>query len=118
VAAGVAERLEVQLSYAIGVPEPLSYAIATFGTSHYSDEVILTIIKKLFDCRPGIIIRDFSLTHPKFKYEDLACYGHFGRPDMDLRGKNSIKSKQSRRYYPSNIAIYIAKLCLNPTKVF
>jgi len=84
VAAGVAERLEVQLSYAIGVPDPLSYAIATFGTAHYSDQVILGIIKKVFDCRPGIIIRDFSLTHPKFKYQDLACYGHFGRPDMEL----------------------------------
>lgn len=84
VAAKVAERLEVQLSYAIGVAEPLSISVTTFGTAHYDDETILSIIKKVFDCRPGAIIKNFSLLKPTFRYEDLASYGHFGRPDLDL----------------------------------
>ncbi|CDD92274.1 s-adenosylmethionine synthase [Coprobacillus sp. CAG:826] len=84
VAAKVAKRLEVQLGYAIGVAEPLSIAISTFGTARYSDEDILSLIHTLFDCRPGAIIEQFSLLHPTFKYEDLASYGHFGRPDLNL----------------------------------
>ena len=84
VAAGVAKRLEVQLGYAIGVAEPLSISITTFGTAMYSDDVILRIIHQVFDCRPGAIIQHFSLLHPSFHYEDLASYGHFGRPDLDL----------------------------------
>lgn len=84
VAAGVANRMEVQLSYAIGKPDPLSINISTFKTSKYSDDVILGIIRKVFDCRPGAIIKNFSLTQPTFKYRSLATYGHFGRPDLDL----------------------------------
>ena len=84
VAAKVAKRMEIQLGYAIGVAEPLSIAISTFGTANYSDEVILSLIHTLFDCRPGAIIEQFSLLHPTFKYEDLASYGHFGRPDLNL----------------------------------
>ena len=84
VAAGVADRLEVQLSYAIGKAEPLSINISTFKTSHYSDEKILDIIRKLFDARPGNIIHEFGLRTPTFKYADLCNYGHFGRPDLDL----------------------------------
>src|SRR5574344_1546673 len=84
VAAGVADRLEIQLSYAIGKPEPLSINISTFKTSNYSDEVILNVIDKVFDCRPGAIIKKFSLRKPSFKYQDIASYGHFGRPDIDL----------------------------------
>lgn len=84
VAAGVAKRLEIQLGYAIGVSEPLSISVTTFGTALYSDDVILRVIHQVFDCRPGAIIQQFSLLHPTFYYEDLASYGHFGRPDLDL----------------------------------
>lgn len=84
VAAGVAERLEVQLSYAIGVPEPISVGISTFGTAHYSDDVILKTIRHFFDARPGAIISQFSLNRPTFRYRDLSNYGHMGRPDLDL----------------------------------
>lgn len=84
VAAGVAKRLEIQLSYAIGLPDPLSISIMTFKTSHYEDTVILKIINDIFDCRPGVITRDFKLTTPNFKYQDIAAYGHFGRQDLNL----------------------------------
>ncbi len=84
VASGVADRLEIQLSYAIGVAEPLSISVTTFGTAHYDDNTILSLIHKVFDCRPGAIINNFSLLKPSFNYEDLASYGHFGRPDLDL----------------------------------
>lgn len=84
VAAGVADRIEIQLSYAIGKAEPLSISLSTFKTSHYNDEKILDIIRKLFDCRPGAIIHQFSLRNPSFKYSDISNYGHFGRPDLDL----------------------------------
>jgi S-adenosylmethionine synthetase len=84
VAAGVAKRMEIQLSYAIGKAEPLSINISTFKTSNYSDEKILDVINKVFDCRPGAIIKKFNLRYPTFKYRDLAAYGHFGRPDIDL----------------------------------
>ena len=84
VAAGVADRLEVQLSYAIGVPTPISISVDTFGTNKISESDILRIIKKRFDCRPGMIIKNFSLKQPTFKYQDIVNYGHLGRPDIDL----------------------------------
>ena len=84
VAAGVADRLEIQLSYAIGVNHPLSIAVDTFGTGKYNDEHILAIIKKVFDCRPGMIIKNFSLKKPTFRYQQISNYGHFGRPDVNL----------------------------------
>ena len=97
VAAGAADRLEIQLGYAIGVAQPLSLSVSTFGTAHYSDEVILEVIHEVFDCRPGVIIQNFSLTKPSFKYEDLACYGHFGRPDLDLPWEKLDKVEQIRK---------------------
>ena len=84
VAAGVADRLRIQLSYAIGVPEPLSISLRTFHTGKYSDEKILRIIKEVFDARPGMIVKQFSLRKPTFKYQEISNYGHFGRPDVDL----------------------------------
>jgi S-adenosylmethionine synthetase len=84
VAAGAADRLEVQLSYAIGVAKPMSIGIATFHSKHYSDEVILEAIDKFFDCRPGAIIEQFHLTTPSWRYRDITNYGPFGRPDIDL----------------------------------
>ena len=83
VAAGVSDKLEVQISYAIGVSKPISIAVETFGTEKIAKTKILSIIDEVFDLRPGCIIRDFSLTKPSFKYVDLASYGHFGRPDIN-----------------------------------
>ena len=94
VAAGVADRLEVQLAYAIGVNHPLSIAISTFKTSRYPDEKILEIIEKVFDCRPGMIIKNFNLKHPSFKYQDISNYGHFGRPDVKLPWEKLDKVKE------------------------
>lgn len=84
VAAGVADRLEIQLGYAIGVSEPVSLGISTFGTSHYSDEQILSIINQIFDLRPGKIIEHLSLRKPTFKYHEICNYGHLGRPDQNI----------------------------------
>ncbi len=84
VASGVADRLEVQLSYAIGVAKPLSINVEGFGTLKVDVSKVLEIIEKVFDLTPAGIIKAFSLTKPSFKYQDLASYGHFGRPDLDL----------------------------------
>ena len=82
-AAGISDRVEVQLSYAIGEANPLSIAIDTFGSSKYDQNKILSIIRKVFDLTPTSIIKTFKLTNPPFKYVDLASYGHFGRPDVN-----------------------------------
>ena len=84
VAAGIADRLEVQLAYAIGINKPVSINVSTFKTSKYKDEEILSIINKVFDVRPGMISKQFSLTKPCFKYQDTSNYGCFGRPDLNL----------------------------------
>ena len=97
VAAGVADRLQVQLAYAIGVAEPLSIAIKTYHTAKYSDEQILDIVYRLFDCRPGMIIKNFNLTSPTFRYQDLTNYGHFGRPDLDLPWEKLDKVEEIKR---------------------
>jgi S-adenosylmethionine synthetase len=82
VAAGLAERFEVQISYAIGVARPLSVSVETFGTGKVSDETLQRIIPEVFDLRPGAIIRDLDLRRPI--YRATAAYGHFGRDDIDL----------------------------------
>ncbi|MDD6302684.1 MAG: methionine adenosyltransferase [Bacillales bacterium] len=82
-AAGVADKVEVQLSYAIGEANPVSIFIDTFDTERINKQKILSIVHQLFDLRPASIIKKFSLTRPAFKYEDLATYGHFGRPDIN-----------------------------------
>lgn len=81
VAAGLAERCELQLSYAIGVAHPISIMVETFGTGRISDDEILALINKHFDLRPGAIIRDLKLRRPI--YRATAAYGHFGRTDID-----------------------------------
>lgn len=83
-AAGISDKIEVQLSYAIGVAEPISIAVDTFGTEKIPVTKILHIIREVFDLKPRSIIEKFNLTNPRFKYEELASYGHFGRPDLDL----------------------------------
>jgi S-adenosylmethionine synthetase len=82
VAAGLADRCEIQLAYAIGVAHPLSIFVETFGTSHIADEKIVGLVDELFDLRPGAIIRDLGLR--KTIYRPVAAYGHFGRDDLDL----------------------------------
>ncbi len=82
VAAGLADRLELQVSYAIGVARPLSLAIETFGTGKVPDETIVDLINKYFDFRPAAIIRELDLRRPL--YRAVAAYGHFGREDLDV----------------------------------
>ena len=82
VAAGLADRCEIQIAYAIGVAKPVSISVDTFGTGRISDEETLDIIKKIFDLRPGAIIRDLRLRRPI--YRKTAAYGHFGRNDPDF----------------------------------
>ena len=84
VAAGLAHRCQIQVSYAIGVSKPVSIAIETFGTEQVSKTKILEAINAVFDFSPKAIISHLSLTHPTFKYRDISNYGHFGRPDLDL----------------------------------
>ena len=99
VAAGAAERLEVQLSYAIGVAEPLSFSLSTFGTKHYEDSVILEAIEKFFDARPGAIIEAFHLNKPTWKYADICNYGVYGRPDVDLPWERLDKVEQLKAFF-------------------
>ena len=82
VAAGFAERCEIQLAYAIGVAMPLSINVETFGTGTIEDILISQLISEVFDLRPGAIIRDLDLRRPI--YRPTASYGHFGRDDLDL----------------------------------
>ncbi|MEM9776856.1 MAG: methionine adenosyltransferase domain-containing protein, partial [Chloroflexota bacterium] len=82
VAAGLADRCEVQVAYAIGVAKPMSINVETFGTSKLSNEELVEIINNNFDLRPGAIIRDLDLRRPI--YQPTAAYGHFGRDDLDL----------------------------------
>ncbi len=101
VAAGAADRLEVQLSYAIGVARPISIGIATFGTAKYDDETILEAIEKFFDARPGAIISNLSLTRPSFSYRKLCIYGAFGRPDLDLPWEKLDKVDELKKFFAS-----------------
>ena len=82
VAAGIADRVEVQVAYAIGVAHPLSVNVETFGTAKISDENIAALINEFFDLRPGAIIRDLGLRKPI--YQKTAAYGHFGRDDIEF----------------------------------
>jgi len=87
VAAGLAQRCEVQLAYAIGVARPLSISVETFGTSDLSSEQLVEIINAEFDLRPGAIIRDLDLRRPI--YRKTAAYGHFGRDDISAPWENT-----------------------------
>lgn len=91
VAAGLAERCEIQLAYAIGVAYPLSINVETFGTGKISDEKISDLINEHFDLRPGAIIRDLDLRKPI--YRKTAAYGHFGREDVEFTWERTDKAK-------------------------
>lgn len=82
VAAGLADKCEVQLAYAIGVAEPVSVFVDTFGTGKIADDKIADLVRKHFDLRPAAIIKNLDLRKPIYK--QVAAYGHFGRNDLDL----------------------------------
>jgi len=94
VAAGLADRCEIQVAYAIGVAHPLSVNVETFGTGKVSDERIAELILEHFDLRPGAIIRDLGLRRPIFR--QVAAYGHFGRDDLDLPWERTDKAEALR----------------------
>ena len=96
VAAGIADRLEIQLAYAIGVARPVSIEIETFGTGKLSEEKIVEIVEKVFDLRPGAIIRDLELRRPIYK--QTAAYGHFGRNDLNLPWEQLNKVEEIKKY--------------------
>jgi len=95
VAAGLAERMEIQISYVIGVAHPLSISVETFGTAKVDQEVLLNLIKKHFDLRPEAIIRTLDLRRPI--YRQTACCGHFGRDDLDLPWEKTDKAEILRK---------------------
>ncbi len=95
VAAGLASRCEIQVSYAIGVAHPLSVNVETFGTGKVPDEKIVALVNEFFDLRPGAIIRDLDLRRPI--YQKLAAYGHFGRDDLDLTWENTDRAEAIRK---------------------
>jgi len=91
VAAGIADRVEVQVAYAIGVAHPLSVNVETFGTAEIADEKIAALINEYFDLRPGAIIRDLGLRKPI--YQKTASYGHFGRDDIEFPWERTDKAE-------------------------
>ncbi|MFU8772848.1 MAG: methionine adenosyltransferase, partial [Anaerolineales bacterium] len=94
VAAGLADRCEIQVAYAIGVAHPLSVNVETFGTGFVPDEQIADLVNRFFDLRPGAIIRDLDLRRPI--YRQVASYGHFGREDLDVSWERTDKAQQLR----------------------
>ena len=96
VAAGLADRCEIQLSYAIGVAEPTSIMVDTFGTGKLDDEVLVDIVRKNFDLRPAGIIKMLDLRKPIYK--QTAAYGHFGRLDLDLPWERTDKAEILKKY--------------------
>ncbi len=94
VAAGLADKCEVAVAYAIGVARPVSISVDTFGTAKVPEELILELIHKNFDLRPGAIIRDLNLRRPIYK--QTAAYGHFGRTDVDLPWEKTDKAQALR----------------------
>ena len=96
VAAGLADKCEIQLSYAIGVAHPTSVMVDTFGTGKLSDEKLVEIIRENFDLRPAGIIKMLDLRRPIYK--QTAAYGHFGRNDLDLPWEKLDKAEDLKKY--------------------
>ena len=94
VAAGLADRCEVQVAYAIGVAHPVSVLVETFGTGAIPEEKIADLVKAHFDLRPAAIIHNLNLRRPIYK--QTASYGHFGRPDLDLPWEKTDKAEELR----------------------
>lgn len=95
VAAGLADKCEIQLAYAIGVARPVSIMVDTFGTAKVSEDLLIELIQKNFDLRPAAIIRDLNLRRPI--YRQTAAYGHFGRTDIDLPWEHTDKAEILRQ---------------------
>ena len=95
VAAGLADKCEIELAYAIGVAKPLSIFIDTFGTGKVSEDLLVELVNKHFDLRPGAIIRDLELRRPIYK--QTAAYGHLGRTDIDLPWEKTDKAEILRK---------------------
>ena len=95
VAAGLAEKCQVQIAYAIGVAEPVSFMVDTLGTGKVDDERITDAAREVFDMRPGMIIRDLDLLRPI--YRKTACYGHFGREDPDFTWEKTDRVEALRK---------------------
>ena len=100
VAAGLCKRCEVSVAYAIGVAQPFSLYVDSFGTGVVDDERLLEIIKEVFDFRPNAIINQLNLRRPIYK--SVASYGHFGREDLDLPWEQLDKQEELRTYYESD----------------
>ncbi len=96
VAAGVSGKIEIQLAYAIGVAKPVSISADTFGTGKIDEDKIVEIIDKVFDLRPGAIIRDLNLRRPI--YRQVAAYGHFGRTDIDVPWEKLDRVEEIKKY--------------------
>ena len=96
VAAGLADKCEIQLSYAIGVAQPTSVMVDTFGTGKLSDEKLVEIVRENFDLRPAGIIKMLDLRRPIYK--QTAAYGHFGRPDLNLPWEAVDKADVLKKY--------------------
>jgi S-adenosylmethionine synthetase len=94
VAAGLADRLELQLSYAIGIAHPISVSIEAFGSANVDEEIIVKLLNEHFDFRPGAIIEELELRRPIYK--QTAAYGHFGRDDLDLPWERTNKAPMLR----------------------
>jgi len=101
VAAGLAKKCEIQIAYAIGRPEPMSVRVDTFGTGKYPEDKIAEAISKVFDLRPGIIINDLNLRRPI--YRQIAVYGHFGRPELNLPWEETNKTKELKKFLSPNV---------------
>ena len=96
VAAGLAEKCEIQLSYAIGVAQPTSIMVDTFGTGKIADEKLVDVVRENFDLRPAGIIKMLDLRRPIYK--QTAAYGHFGRNDLDLPWEKLDKVDVLKKY--------------------
>ena len=97
VAAGIADQIEIQIAYAIGVTKPTSIAVNSFGSSSYSDKKIIRAIRSVFDLTPGGIIESLDLRKPI--YRQTAAYGHFGRLDIDLTWEQTDKVAALKAYF-------------------
>ena len=96
VAAGLADKCEIQLSYAIGVAHPTSIMVDTFGTGKLSNEKLVEIVRENFDLRPAGIIKMLDLRRPIYK--QTAAYGHFGRHDLDLPWERLDRVETLKKY--------------------
>ncbi len=95
VAAGLADKCEIELAYAIGVAQPISILVETFGTGKVEESKLTELVEKHFDLRPAAIIRDLELRKPG--YRNIAAYGHFGRTDLDLTWERTDKAEILRK---------------------